>query len=117
MLKVDIDHKRNYNKVKWFINFRLRWISYYYKLLPAKITFKRTHKGFHVYIEALGSWDNTHIVLFQSWLGDDWLRSVRNQNRIDTGTTEDWNLLFSQKFDSKNKTLSKEKFVSHYVLK
>jgi len=120
-LKIDIDRMRKWKAIH-LVNFRLRWIDYYFKIFPAKIWIYKTHKGFHFYIDTNNKFNDFTIVtiLFQSLLGSDWLRELRNFKRYDDGMVKNWNLMFDTKFTmhkGRIKTLSQEKFVMFYVLK
>ena len=121
-LKIDCDTHRA-NPIKRF-NFRLRYLMQYFpRMSPCKIIVYRTKKGFHFYVywnayfyvywnTSIGN--DTEKVLFQVLLGSDWLRELRNYNRINKGDTN-WNLLFSVK--EKNGKTKTERFYCSYVLK
>ena len=122
-LKIDCDTHRA-NPIKRF-NFRLRYLMQYFPdMSPSRITVYKTKKGFHFYVywndkfrfrwfESIKSYD-TEKVLFQTFLGSDWLRELRNYNRINKGDIN-WNLLFSIK--EKNGKTKTERFYCSYVLK
>ena len=125
-LKIDCDTHR-YNPIKRF-NFRAKYLMQYFpQMSPMKIKVYRTKKGFHFYVYATNMDFRTldggitytlaskYIkILFQSILGSDWLRELRNLNRVKKGD-ENWNLLFSEKV--KKGKRQQEKFYCAYMLK
>jgi hypothetical protein len=125
-LKIDCDTHRH-NPIQRF-NFRAKYlIKYFPALAPMKVVVYKTKKGFHFYVYAAnmdfrslnGGIIYTHAsrylkILFQSILGSDWLRELRNLNRVEKGD-QNWNILFSEK--DKNGKMQYEKFYCAYVLK
>ena len=126
-LKVDYDSHRN-KPIKKF-NRRAKYLlKYFPSLSPLKINVYKTKKGYHFYVYASSGFlrlrsprnhliyyfFETRKVLFQSILGSDWLRELRNFDRINKDD-KNWNILFSEK--DKNGKIQKEKFYCSYVLK
>lgn len=124
-LKIDIDtHKKNQIKI---FNFRYKWLAFYMmqhqiRILPAKIKVWRTKKGFHFYVYFIDVNTSAKVransnriitVFMQSILGSDWLRELRNFDRI-LKNEKNWNLLFENKI-KKNKPRH-ESFVASYTL-
>ena len=117
-LKVDCDTHRH-NPIQRF-NFRAKYLMQYYSDLSSmKVMVYRTKKGFHFYVYIKDK-DITRIsepfpiIFFQLILGSDWLRELRNLDRLAKGD-ENWNILFSEK--DKNGKMQYEKFYCAYVLK
>ena len=125
-LKVDCDTHRH-NPIQRF-NFRAKYLMRYFpQMSPMKIKVYRTKKGFHFYIYTKDEVKNKETddagtqllndletVLVQLILGSDWLRELRNINRISKGD-KNWNLLFSEKV--KKGKRQQEKFYCAYTLK
>lgn len=126
--KIDYDTHRH-SPIKRF-NFRMKYLMRYNRSMsPCNILVYRTKKGYHFYVYANEKFRrmienskkdessilfyNVITVLFQSVLGSDWLREIRNLSRIASGDT-DWNLLFSVK--DKNGKQQQEKFYCAYTL-
>lgn len=111
LIDVDVKNKKIIKK----INYRYRWLAYYFKeLLPAKFKVYKTKKGYHFYIYLLNknqNYKNYELVLFQSLLMSDWLRECRNYYRIKQNFI-DWNIMFSVKRNEVN-----EKFFRCYIIK
>ncbi|MEM3265142.1 MAG: hypothetical protein QXH07_04220 [Thermoplasmata archaeon] len=122
VFKIDLDYMRT-RQAERLIKFRINWIDYYFHILPAKVSYYRTHKGMHVYIMPMNEVNLPleYITFIQLALGSDWLREIRNLNRLYTGTITNWNLLFNKKFkmnkDGTIENISKEIFVKRYVIK
>jgi hypothetical protein len=125
-LKVDCDTHRH-NPIQRF-NFRAKYLMQYFSdMSPMKVVVYKTKKGFHFYVYApnmdfgacKGGFAYTYAsrylkILFQSILGSDWLRELRNLYRVERGDLN-WNILFSEK--DKNGKMQHEKFYCAYVLK
>jgi hypothetical protein len=115
IFKIDIDTHRS--KPIQRLNFRYKWLACYFPtLLPARFSVYRTKKGYHFYItpednQLISSKD---IVLIQLALGSDWLREIRNWNRINDNF-EHWNILFSDKV--KDNKVHSERYVTSYLIR
>jgi len=120
LIKIDIDHRRNYKRTKSSVNFYLRWIDYYFQIFPCVVTANKTHKGFHFVVATSHKFEPPYIIAFQLIIGSDRIRELRNLNRVASGMTNNWNLLFSEKFRKISKdeieTISKEKLIDKYEL-
>ena len=127
LIKVDIDRRRNYQKTKKWMNWRLQWINYYFRILPALVDVRRTRKGFHFRItpqllpkdpsrHGVDTIDDKDLIIIQQALGSDWLREIRNLNRVKSGMVQDWNILFTEK-GTADKVIMKEKYIARYILK
>lgn len=114
-LKVDCDTHRH-NPIQRF-NFRAKYLMQYFpRLSPIKVAVYKTKKGFHfyIYIKKEIELNDPEKVFIQLLLGSDWLRELRNINRISKGD-KNWNLLFSEKV--KKGKRQQEKFYCAYTLK
>lgn len=120
ILKLDLDRWTIKNAMR-MVNFRLRWIDYYFDILPARVSFYKTNKGLHCYIDSLTETvlPNEYITHIQRDLESDWLREVRNLKRLHDNMTSNWNLMFNSKYrivKDKVEILSMESFITSYVL-
>ena len=112
-LKIDIDtHKAH---PIWRFNFRFRMLCAYFPAFRgSQIRVYRTHKGYHFYVylpEGRCMANAQNIILVQAILGSDWLRELRNYDRVMKGDAV-WNVLFNVK--TRGGRTYRERHVSTY---
>ena len=112
-IKLDIDSKDD--NVVDTLEFKLRYILHYFKGHTATIMLYETFKGYHVYIDIDVVFSDTELVAIQAILGSDWLRELRNLNRVKHSDIT-WNILFDTKF-KKGELYMEQKYIGTYKVK
>ena len=111
-LKIDVDtHRRK--PIRRF-NFRFRMLcSYFPGFRGSLVRAFRTRKGYHfyVYLPRGCTLPPVAIIAVQAILGSDWLRELRNWDRVNMGDRT-WNVLFGVKI--KNGKVQNERYVTSY---
>jgi len=89
--------------------FIFRFEFHFGKLELTDLQIMRTKHGWHFYIEVRNKMSDLDVVFTQSLLGSDFKRECFNYRRVQLGITKDWNMLFTDKYDTNHELIYVEK--------
>ena len=108
-IKLDIDEKdiKNISSATQELKKNISFLKEIFGIEFYKSEICKTQHGWHLYLFTDADLSDRDICFFQMFLGSDKRREAFNWKRLNDNATEDWNILFIEKWEN-GKLIGKE---------